>query len=70
MALHLRCSSALVQVWRSGRAAPAAASLEQLFAEPALLPTLAACLAAREPEDAALLLGGCPGSRPGLCFRQ
>ena len=54
-----------MQVWRSERAAPVAASLEQLFTEPALLPTLAACLAAREPEEAALLLGG-PWSCPGL----
>ncbi|KAK9846650.1 hypothetical protein WJX81_008416 [Elliptochloris bilobata] len=45
------------KVWRSERAAPVAASLEQLFAEPALMPTLAACLAARKPEEASLLLG-------------
>ena len=63
----------LMQVWRTERAAPVvAASLEQLFAEPALLPTLAACLA--EPallpalaDEAALLLGGYPGPWPGWC---
>ena len=54
-------SLARVQVWRNERAATVAASLEQLFGEPALLPTLAACLAAREPEEAGLLLGGRPG---------
>lgn len=56
--------SARAQVWRHERAAPVAASLEQLFAEPALMPTLAACLAARAPVEASMLLGARPRAGP------
>lgn len=46
----------VAQVWRNERAAPVAASLEQLLAEPALLPTLAACIDAHEPGNEASFL--------------
>ena len=58
------------QVWRSERAAPVAASLEQLFAEPTLLPTLAACLTAREPAEASKLLGARLHGQPPVILAQ